>query len=569
MTRMMRAVLLLALALTSCTGGEVPAPTAADVAAQVAGLDVGASGMTLPGGQFSWLPPIAPSGVNGAFDGALSPVVTICALGSTTCAGAPVARFTMASGPGSERLRLGDEHYGTTWHTREFALDASRLHRIAVSVDGLVLGVADVQLVATARDLKQVPATRIGVVLGRSLPIKFHIGHGIAARVDVTPAAASIDAGTTQQFAATVLDLHGEPLGASVTWASSSPVVATIDAGGLATGLATGTSTITASAGGVSGTATLDVRSRVVASVSITPAAASAQPGQVKTFTATVRDGAGAVMTDQEVSWQVTGPALLGSTAGSSVDVTGLAPGTATITASAGGKSASAQLVVSNLCPAGALVPYRNAVMMSGPPCLLRVTRALSWQAGAAWTPAKVKVSGGFEATFRFRMSSPVGSDGFGLGADGIAFVVQGQAGTAFGGFGSGIGYDGMARSVAVEFDTWYNSALGDVSSNHVGVQSGGVSANSVSHMAPFDKGRVAIPGDFNDGVERTVRITYVPGTLRVYLDGTLVLTSAINLTSINGGNILDAEGRAWVGFTGATGTGWANQDVLSFTVTP
>lgn len=45
-------------------------------------------------------------------------------------------------------------------------------------------------------------------------------------------------------------------------------------------------------------------------------------------------------------------------------------------------------------------------------------------------------------------------------GGDGIAFVIQEQDPRALGAGGAGLGYTGIENSLAVEFDTFYNSEL-------------------------------------------------------------------------------------------------------------
>jgi uncharacterized protein YjdB len=82
--------------------------------------------------------------------------------------------------------------------------------------------------------------------------------------IEVTPAASTLSPGTTQQFIATgtFSDSSTEQL-ASVTWSSSNTAVAEIsnDASnhGVAVAIADGTVTISATAGSVSGSATLTV----------------------------------------------------------------------------------------------------------------------------------------------------------------------------------------------------------------------------------------------------------------------------------------------------------------------
>lgn len=81
------------------------------------------------------------------------------------------------------------------------------------------------------------------------------------AQVLVTPPTAQLDvAGASQQFTAQVLDSDGQTLtGTAVSWSSASTAVATVSSGGLATAVSSGMTTIRATAGSVSGTATLAV----------------------------------------------------------------------------------------------------------------------------------------------------------------------------------------------------------------------------------------------------------------------------------------------------------------------
>src|SRR5436190_360993 len=66
--------------------------------------------------------------------------------------------------------------------------------------------------------------------------------------INVTPSNPSLPKGLTLQFTATgnYSDGSTSDLTSSVTWASSVPTIASITAGGLATGLAEGTTTISA-----------------------------------------------------------------------------------------------------------------------------------------------------------------------------------------------------------------------------------------------------------------------------------------------------------------------------------
>ena len=101
--------------------------------------------------------------------------------------------------------------------------------------------------------------------------------------VSISPTSSILDAlGASVQFTAQVRDQNGQTMtGQSVTWSSSSTSVATVSSGGLATAVAVGTTTISASAGSVSGTASLTVR-QVPASFEIV--SGDGQTGEVGTI---------------------------------------------------------------------------------------------------------------------------------------------------------------------------------------------------------------------------------------------------------------------------------------------
>lgn len=228
------------------------------------GFEIHDAAHTDEGWHFYFLPPMTLGGTpfSGTFDGALAPVVTICE-GEVTDCSAPLATFTMTTGPGAETVRVvpEDEHYIVNWITADFELSTGATYRVVVTVQDLVLGWADVVVLATASELSTVDRDEyVPVVDGSTLPITFRIEEGIVASITVEPAEATIAVGGTQAFTTTLRDLHGDVLtGPAVGWASNPTTVATIDASGTATGVGAGTATITASSQRVSGSATLTV----------------------------------------------------------------------------------------------------------------------------------------------------------------------------------------------------------------------------------------------------------------------------------------------------------------------
>ena len=170
----------------------------------------------------------------------------------------------------------------------------------------------------------------------------------VVTSVAVTPASATLDAlGLAQQFSAIAKDANGAViLGRSFTWSASPAGVATIDpVTGLATALANGVTTITATTGGVSGTATLSV-AQIVKSVVVTPASATLDAlGLTQQFSAVAQDANGNVVPGQTFTWSASPAGVVAIDPVTGL-ATALANGVATIIATTAGVSGTAVLSV-------------------------------------------------------------------------------------------------------------------------------------------------------------------------------------------------------------------------------
>ncbi|MDQ8162122.1 MAG: Ig-like domain-containing protein [Gemmatimonadota bacterium] len=164
------------------------------------------------------------------------------------------------------------------------------------------------------------------------------------ATVTVALGATSIAVGGTTTATAVPRAANGATLsGRAVVWNSSNTGVATVSAAGAVTAVAVGTTVVTAVSEGQSGSATLTVIVPPVATVTVA-GAATLTPGAVSGFTATLRDAAGAALSNRVVTWTSSDANVAAVSA--SGTVTAVAPGTVTITASSEGKSGSAALAV-------------------------------------------------------------------------------------------------------------------------------------------------------------------------------------------------------------------------------
>ena len=176
----------------------------------------------------------------------------------------------------------------------------------------------------------------------------------------------------------------------------------------------------------------------------------------------------------------------------------------------------------------------------------LRVTPAGLNQAGSAFYNTKVSLLGGFTTQFDYDISG-------GNAADGFAFLIQDNGLNALGPTGGALGYDGLVRTLAVEFDTFGDIGL------QVRTGTGSLSSLVVNPA-------VGVRG------ARTARVVYTPGLLEVFLgtsSATLPavaqLSVAVNLSTTG---VSDANGLSWVGFSSGTGAQTDNHDVKSWTLT-
>jgi alpha-tubulin suppressor-like RCC1 family protein len=147
------------------------------------------------------------------------------------------------------------------------------------------------------------------------------VGPPAVASVAVTPGTDTLVAlGRTRQFTAQVLDSRGAPVSATVVWRSSNPGVATVDSvTGVVTAVGNGLSVIRASAGGITGLATLAV-AQVVAGVVVTPGSKSfTAVGDTQRFAAVAKDSGGGTVTGVRFLWGSSNPAV------ATVDTLGLA----------------------------------------------------------------------------------------------------------------------------------------------------------------------------------------------------------------------------------------------------
>jgi uncharacterized protein YjdB len=169
--------------------------------------------------------------------------------------------------------------------------------------------------------------------------------------ITITPAEATVAKGLPQAFIATGNYSDGSHpiITEQVQWTSSEVAFATISTAGVASTHAEGEATITAALDGKTQTATLTVDPAVLKRVDVTPLTASVIPGATQQYTATgiLTDDSSVPLT-ATATWSSDHPELatVSDTGASKGLVTGVAVGTATITATSGGFTGAATVVV-------------------------------------------------------------------------------------------------------------------------------------------------------------------------------------------------------------------------------
>lgn len=185
---------------------------------------------------------------------------------------------------------------------------------------------------------------------------------------------------------------------------------------------------------------------------------------------------------------------------------------------------------------------------------VLRLTPAARDKSGSVFAPVTVDPEKSFTTTFTARLTQNS------FHADGIAFILQAVGPKARGANGGALGYTGIQPSFAVEYDTYRNSW--DADDNHVAVATGGDASQTMFatktaaslHGAPF---------------KSTVSYNAKTKVLKVYVNaastagaGPAVISQVVDLPAALGTDPVH------VGFTGATGTFFADQDITKWTVT-
>ncbi|HUQ81506.1 MAG TPA: Ig-like domain-containing protein [Gemmatimonadaceae bacterium] len=220
---------------------------------------------------------------------------------------------------------------------RSVAFSSSRPDIATVNGNGTVLAVAEGRAIITASAvLDQVSGSATVDVVPVSV-----------SSISITPAGGqTVFEGSTLQLSAVTRDGTGNILtGRPVSWTTSNQSVATVSSGGLVSGAALGTTQITAESEGKTASTQITVSPRPVATISLTPNPTEVTVNASIQMSVSIRDANGnqLSLTGRSVVWDSSNKPV--ATVDGGV-VRGVSPGTATISVTVDGRSASAVVTV-------------------------------------------------------------------------------------------------------------------------------------------------------------------------------------------------------------------------------
>lgn len=254
------------------------------------------------------------------------------------------ATAPMLVGDSIQLTAVARDASGTVLSGVTFSWSTSAASIAAVSSSGKVHAVAPGSAVITAAADGKSGSAAITVTASSGT------GENVTRVVATPPGPITLGTiGDTVQLSATALDASGATVpGIGFTWTTNKSTVATVDGAGRVVSKGIGTALIAVSAACSSCTAADTVAivvNQVVASVVVTPTSGSIQVGQSLQLSADALDAKGHKMS-ATVSWSSSNTAV--ATVSSTGNVTGRAGGSAAITASASGKSATASIGVAD-----------------------------------------------------------------------------------------------------------------------------------------------------------------------------------------------------------------------------
>lgn len=255
---------------------------------------------------------------------------------------------------GTQQLSAAVTSNGGAVQNAAISWSSSNPTIITVSATGLATGIGAGSATITATSSGSSGSASLTVAAAAPAPV---------ASVMVTFNSPSIMLGQSTQATATARDANGNTIaGKTAIWSSDDIQLAAVSATGLVTGLAAGSALIVAKIDGVRGWATLTIAAAAplpVYSVQLSLNPTSITTGQTASSSVVLRDSLGTVLTGRTIGWSSSKPTV--ASVGLGGVVTGIGAGSATITASSGGKNGTAGLSVAG----GSTIPSVATVTVS------------------------------------------------------------------------------------------------------------------------------------------------------------------------------------------------------------
>ncbi len=184
----------------------------------------------------------------------------------------------------------------------------------------------------------------VGALIGDKVGhARITVGKPPIQSIDLPAPAASLVTGSSHRLTAIPRNANGDPRSdIALSWNSDNPSVAAIDAAGLVRARKPGRAKIRVSGGNVTSETSITVVANTAASLSLDPSTANARTGDVVHFHAQAKDAHGAAV-KAEIAWSVQGS---GAQIWPDGGFVAEKPGTYTIEASLGARTAVASVVV-------------------------------------------------------------------------------------------------------------------------------------------------------------------------------------------------------------------------------
>ena len=246
-------------------------------------------------------------------------------------------------------------------------------------------------------------------------------------RIAISPDSATIQDSDSLSLLARFYRDNAVDSGVAITWSARDTNVATVNTTGVVLGIDSGTTRVFARGGGVVDSAVVNIVRRPVAAVTVQPSSATIDTGASVQLAAKVVDSKGRTLVGRVVTWS-SSDATIASVSSSGL-VGGIKSGSATVTATSGGKTGAASLTVTFTPP-----PVANVAVQ---PSTGSVDVGKTLQLGAVLTDASGSALSGRQVTWATSNAAIATVSSSGLvsavsaGTATITATSEGKSGTA------------------------------------------------------------------------------------------------------------------------------------------